>query len=63
MLMSYDEYPDEYKFLKNNPNGKGFIFVDDNATSEEKENLKKYDKNCLKYYGYHLIQNYEDLDK
>ena len=62
MLLSIDNIPDEYKYLKNNENGEGFIFVDTGASPEEKAKLKKHDKNCLEIYGYHLIQNYKELD-
>lgn len=61
MLLSVDKIPVEFKYLENNENGKGFVFVDTGATSKEKENLRQYDENHLKIYGYHLIQNYEDL--
>lgn len=63
MLLSIHNIPEEYKYLENNPGGEGFIFVDKGATPEEKKTLKKHDKNCLEIYGYHLIKNYEDLDK
>lgn len=61
--MSFDEYPKEYKYLEHVDNTKTYMFVNKNVTPEEKANLKRYDKNCLEIYGYHLIQNYEDLDK
>lgn len=61
--MSFDDYPEEYKYLEHIDNTNNYIFIDNGATLEEKENLKKYDKNHLKIYGYHLIKNYEDLDK
>lgn len=63
MLMSFDEYPKEYKYLEHIDNQRSYIFVDNGATPEEKANLKKYDNNCLEVYGYHLIKNYEDLDE
>ena len=63
MLLSVNNTPKEYKYLKNNSNENNFIFVDTDATPEEKANLKKYDQNCLEIFGYHLIQNYDDLDK
>ena len=63
MLMSFDEYPKEYKYLEHIDNQRSYIFVDNGATPKEKANLKKYDNNCLEVYGYHLIKNYEDLDE
>lgn len=63
MLISFDEYPQEYKYLEHIDNTKMYLFIDNNATPEEKANLKKYDENCLEIFGYHLIQNYDDLDK
>ncbi len=62
MLLSINDIPEEYKYLENNKKGKGFIFIDNGATPEEKANLKKYDEDCLEIYGYHLIKNYEELD-
>jgi len=61
--MSFDEYPIEYKFLKHIENKNSYLFVDNGATVKEKANLKKYDEECLEFYGYHLIENYKDLEK
>ncbi len=61
--MSLDAYPNEYKYLEHINNQNSYIFIDNGATPQEKANLKRYDKNCLEVYGYHLIENYEDLDK
>lgn len=44
MLISFYEYPQEYKYLEHIDNTKMYLFIDNNATTEEKANIKKYDQ-------------------